>query len=88
MEWYLYYLIVGVYVSLITYGTSIVYKIQNKDYIRINKIITWKILYGMPLIILFWWLMIVVYGFSTMEGSEAKQKLIAIEVDNMFKLEN
>ena len=75
MEWYYYYLIVGIYVALCLYGSSIHYKITHKDYVRINPLLTRNILWQFPLAILMWWFIILSASYDTMAHSHLRQEV-------------
>lgn len=87
MEWYWYYLIIGIYVAIAIYGSSIFYKVRHKDYVRDNPLITWKILYGFPFAVLIWWIIILGACYEIMHSMHLKQELDIIEFVKELKEE-
>ena len=75
MSWYFYYLLVGVYVALCFFGQSIRYKIKHKDYVRVNPLLSWNILWQFPLAALIWWILVLGGSYETMAHTHLKQKL-------------
>jgi hypothetical protein len=79
MEWYWYYLIIGVYVAVSVYGNSVFYKIRHKEYVRVNGLVSWKIVYGFPFAIFAWWAIIFGACYEVMRNVHLEQKISTLK---------
>jgi hypothetical protein len=85
MKWYLWYLITGLYVTVMFYGTSVIYKVKHKDYKRQNPLASWKWLYTVPLAVVLFPIIILAQANAVMCYYHERQKRYDKEFEEFFK---
>lgn len=81
----IYYFAFGLYIVIVLYANSIMFKIKHKDYRRLNPLVSWSLLYKIPIIIIIWPVMIVGLAQSSMGRFYEQQKKIDIEIEDMLE---